>query len=60
MNLKMDASMRTNTNNYKQYGFVYSEQCTKCIREGTPFCALKFSDDDNGCENFKPLSALKY
>lgn len=54
----MDASaMRTNTNNYKKYGMIYSTQCTKCVKEGTTFCSLKFEDEN--CLNFKSLDDLK-
>ena len=56
--MKMVASMRTNTNNYRKYGMIYANECTRCIREGTHFCKLEF--DDDSCVNFKQLSDLKF
>lgn len=50
--------MKTNTNNYKKYGMIYSNQCTKCIKECTVFCNLDFNSDS--CNNFKSLDDLKY
>ena len=50
--------MKKNTNNYSKYGMIYQNQCTKCIREGTHFCKLEFTDEK--CVNFKSLDDLKY
>lgn len=48
---------KRNTNNYKKYGMIYSNQCTRCIKEGTSFCSLSFVDES--CINFKSLEDLK-
>ena len=48
---------KRNTNNYKKYGMIYSNQCTCCIKEGTSFCSLSFVDES--CVNFKSLDDLK-
>lgn len=53
----MKSIMRTNTNNYRKYGMIYSNQCTRCIKEGTSFCSLSFVDES--CVNFKSLEDLK-
>jgi len=36
---------------YKLYGFIYSEQCVNCAKEGTYKCAFEVEDCE--CLNFK-------
>ncbi len=53
-----DARMlKSEQKNYQKYGMIYSEQCTRCLKEGTHFCELKFEDEK--CLNFKTLDDLK-
>ena len=58
MSMKKRLSMKKNTNNYSKYGLIYQNQCTKCLKEGTAFCELNFTDES--CVNFKSLDDLKY
>ena len=50
-------SMKRNTNNYEKYGLIYANQCTRCVKEGTAFCELKFTNES--CDNYKSLDDLK-
>ena len=58
MMMKDARMLRSEQKQYQKYGMVYSEQCTKCLKEGTHFCELKFTDAGE-CLNFKTLDDLK-